>query len=425
MNEINDTKPIPDEPKAYTLKILFGPMFGCELHLPVGDYFLIITPALTLQDVDADNMLNFVGEHAVSYTHNTLYIPGNTPSPNLVLRLSAPIEEEEEGKSNSSYNVDILNETECHSTLLRINEVFVYEHIRFAIKADDDEWSEDIKNFVLNPELSAGDSQQAVKRNHNLKKHYILVVCSITLFIVLLVSAIMLYKISERDHQILNLNNALSGSPTPLDIVRGRNDKHLYILTNDYQTMEWIQEGLFRLGKYHDAIPVLLYHEKNEVVDQLNNAGYPVLEIDYTQPQHPIIALWKTLSIKLQQQLIAMTMQKIPFADTVKTVVKTKAQLLQYAQESLARLHIDYRQLNTPGGYAFIIRGSLSDTSLTALNNFITTFNQQWGNRIINFSINMDENWLESKSYLDSSNGYLFINPLHWYFPLKHGDINV
>ncbi|EDA8457966.1 hypothetical protein A4K18_24395, partial [Salmonella enterica subsp. enterica serovar Bredeney] len=34
--------------------------------------------------------------------------------------------------------------------------------------------------------------------------------------------------------------------------------------------------------------------------------------------------------------------------------------------------------------------------------------------------INLNENWLQNKSYLENINGdgYVFLDPSHWYFPL-------
>lgn len=148
------------------------------------------------------------------------------------------------------------------------------------------------------------------------------------------------------------------------------------------------------------------------------------MQIDYTKPQHPVIILWQDLSPIQQEKLTSLALQKIPFALDIQVFIKNKQQLLQDARQGLDRMHINYRQINSSSGYALVIRDALSDNALSALQRFINDFNRQWGTHIINFSINLNENWLENKSYLDSSNGYLFLNPRHWYFPLKQGDIN-
>lgn len=418
-NDITDDMPAPEAQKKFTLKVLFGPMFGCELHLPADDYFLIINPGPALQDTSAAPMTT--GEHAAAYTQNTLYLPCDMPSPNIILRLSAPCEDEE---SKGGYRLEVQGVEKSYPALLNENEVFVHEHIRFAIKRSEDEWPEDIKNFNLPPANDAEFSEQDQLEEFNAKRNHTLIIGSIILLLLMLTAAVIWYKKLDNDRQVLTLNEALAGAPMPLDIVRGRDDNLIYILATQFQAMEWAQEALFKLQEKNTVVPVWLSQQRNEVITQLAKAGYPVLQIDYSKPQHPVIALYRGLTPQEDKQFKSAALQKIPFALDIRTQVKTKSQLLQEARQGLDRLHIYYRQINTSGGYALVIRDALSDNALRALQRFIKNFNHQWGTRVINFSINLDENWLQDKSYLDSSNGYLFLNPRHWYFPLKKGDIN-
>lgn len=419
MNELNDDMPVPEALKKFTLKVLFGPMFGCELHLPADDYFLIINPGLAPQDNATGTMLP--GEHAAAYTQNTLYLPCDMPSPNIILRLSALFRDEE---SEEGYRLEVQGVDRSYPALLKENEVFVHEHIRFAIKPSEDDWPEDIKNFNLPPALDAEFSEQEKLEEFNAKKNHALVFGSIILLLLVITAGVIWYKKLESDRQVLTLNEALAGAPMPVDIVRGRDNNLIYVLIQNFQAMEWTREALFKLQGKDSVIPVWLTQQRNEVITQLADAGYPVLQIDYSKPQHPAIALYRGLTLQEEKNFKAIVLQKIPFALDIKVLVKTKAQLLQEARQGLDRLHIYYRQINSTSGYALVVRDALSDSALRSLQNFIKQFNHQWGNRVINFSINLDENWLQDKSYVDSSNGYLFLNPRHWYFPLKQGDLN-
>ncbi|AHM72781.2 PrgH/EprH family type III secretion apparatus protein [Yersinia hibernica] len=417
MNKITDEMPAPEAQKKFTLKVLFGPMFGCELHLPADDYFLIINPGLALQDTSAASIS--AGDHAVTYTQNTLYLPCDMPSPNIILRLSAPFEDEE---STGGYRLEVQGVDKSYPALLNENEIFLHEHIRFAIKCSEDEWPEDIKNFNLPPLFDAEFIKQEKLEEFNTKKSHTLIIGSIALLLLLLAAAVIWYKKLDNDQQVLTLNEVLAGAPMPLEIVRGHDNNLIYVLATKYQAMEWAQEAIFKLqekNSNNSVILVWLSQQKNEAISQLAKAGYPVLQIDYSKPQYPTIALYRGLTPQEEEQFKSVALQKIPFALDIKTLVKTKAQLLQEARQGLDRLHIYYRQINTSNGYALVVRDALSDTTLRALQYFIKEFNHQWGTRVINFSINLDENWLQDKSYLDSSNGYLFLNPRHWYFPLK------
>lgn len=419
MSELIDDMRVPDTQKKFTLKVLFGPMFGCELNLPADDYFLIINSGLALQD--SSTVTISPGEHAAAYTQNTFYLPCDMPSPNIILHLSALFRDEEAGEG---YKLEVQGVDKSYTALLKENEIFIHEHIRFAIKSSEGEWPEDIKNFNLPPTLDAEFSEQRKLEEFKAKKNHTLTIGSIILLLFLITAAVIWYKKLESDQQVLTLNEALAGAPMLVEIARGRDNNLIYVLTHNFQAMEWTREALFKLQGKDSVVAVWLSQQRNEVISQLANAGYPVLQIDYSKPQHPIIALYRGLTPQEEQNFKSTALQNIPFALDIKTLVKTKTQLLDTARQGLDRLHIYYRQINSPNGYALVVRDALSDSALRALQNFIKQFNHQWGNRVINFSINLDENWLQDKSYLDSSNGYLFLNPRHWYFPLKQGDLN-
>lgn len=420
MNEITEAMPVvPETKKSYTLKVLFGPMFGCELNLPADDYFIIINQCIAIDDTGSTAISS--GEHAAAYTYNTLYIPCDRPSPNLILRLSAPAEE---GEGPGNFRVEIQDQNNSFPTTVYENDIFTREHIRFALKRSEDEWSESIRNFSLAPNLDAEFKGQETIAEFNAKKHHTLIVGAAILLILMISAAVIWYKKLESDSQVLNLNETLAGAPAAIDIYRGRENSTIYVLATNYQALEWVKEALFKLGENNNVVPLWLVQHQKATSEVLIKSGYPVVQIDYSKPQHPVIILWQALSPAQQEQLTSLALQKIPFALDVQVFIKSKQQLLQDARQGLDRMHIHYRQINSPSGYALVIRDALSDNALLALQRFIKDFNRQWGTHIINFSINLNENWLENKSYLDSSNGYLFLNPRHWYFPLKQGDIN-
>lgn len=402
----------------YTLKILFGPMFGCELHLPADDYFLIINAGLALQDKSAVQATS--QEHAAYYAQNTLYIPCDKPSPNIILRLSEYLNTEEE----TGVRVEVQDVNGSFNTTLKENEIFTHEHVCFAFKRSEDEWSEEIKNFnyptVVEPELTDTDKINIF----NTKKRRAIIIGSILFIILLILAVFVWYKNAAYDRRVLTLNEVLAGAPAHLEIVKSKDNKTIYVLAQRLPEMEWAQEALFKIKDETHVVPVWLHKQRQTVITQMSKSGFPVLQIDYTKPQHPVVAIYKQLTINEEANLKAAALKQIPFAQDIRTMVKTKDQLLKDARQGLDRLHIYYRQINTSTGYALVVRDALSDTSLSALQKFIKAFHQQWGNSVITFSINLDENWLQNKSYLDSNDGYLFLNPRHWYFPIKHGDLN-
>lgn len=68
---------------SYTLKILFGPMYGSDLILPPKTYSIIIGRSQSLMiDAQGDEQ-----GHACQYAHNTLFIPYEARHINMTLHL--------------------------------------------------------------------------------------------------------------------------------------------------------------------------------------------------------------------------------------------------------------------------------------------------------------------------------------------------
>ena len=403
--------------KNYSLKVLFGPMFVCELHLPANDYFLIINPALNLQEKKSELVSSNENVHAAYYSVNTLYIPCDLRSPNILLCLSEHYQDE----NGFYFNIEIHDE-EGHNykSTFRENEIFVHEHIRLAVKKSDDEWSDDIKCFRALPLITSTENDTPspkTKKNRLIAISVVLVLSMAFLFL-----SIFFYSKTSTNQKVMTLSEGLSGAPAPLEVVKGRENKNIYILAQQSREMEWAKEAINKMHKKDNLFLVLLSKNKKDIIDELSRMGYPVLQFDYSSAEHPVLAVYRTLTHQEEIDLIKITLQKIPYALGLDFIVKTKEQLVKDARQGLDKLNIHYRLINTATGYSLVIRDALSDNTLNSLYNFISNFTQQWGDTVITFPINLDENWLQNKSYLDSKNGYLFLNPRHWYFPLNNKD---
>lgn len=400
--------------KNYSLKVLFGPMFGCELKLPENDYFLIINPALNLKDKTLESVSGGDHEHAAYYAVSTLYIPCDLSSPNIFLRLSERHQDDE----GFYFDIEIYDENgNNQKSSFRENDIFIYEHIRLAVKHSDDEWSDDIKYFRDLPLITATEDYNVQKETNKKRLITILVVLLSTIFLFL---SVFIYSQISADQQVVSLSEVLSGAPSPLEVVKGRENKNIYILAQKSREMEWAKEAIHKMHNQENLFLILLSKNKKDIIDELSKMGYPVLQFDYSLPQHPVLALYRTLTNQEEIDLIKIIHKKIPYALNINFIVKTKEQLVSDAQQGLDKLNVHYRLIKTATGYSLVIRDALSDNTLNSLYEFIDFFTQQWGDIVIRFSINLDENWLQNKSYLDSAKGYLFLNPRHWYFPLNN-----
>ncbi|QUG74581.1 PrgH/EprH family type III secretion apparatus protein [Erwinia sp. E602] len=401
----------------YTLKLLFGPMVGCELLLPAEDYFLLINPGSALKV--EDETLTPAQQHAAHYTLNTLYIPCDTHSPNITLRLSHP--SENEGKNAFQLEIQDLNGT--ITEVIEENAVFSYKHIHFSIKRHEQAWSDAVLNFNSLSALPQNPLQHGSASSSQKTTKLYLSGLFLTLSILFAATAVW-YKNSNVEQHVSTLSDALAGAPGPVEIVKGRDNGTIYILTQGLPEMEWATQTINKLNQTNKVLPVWLSKHRQKVIEELTLAGFPVLQINYGSPEHPGIAVYRKMSPSEVKRFRTAVLNAIPFATDFATTLKSKEQLLAEARQGLDRLNIVYRQVKTDNGYVLVIRDTLSDNVLMALRNSILNFNQKWGEKIINFSVNLDEDWLKNKSYTTSAENYIFLNPKHWYFPLKQREKN-
>lgn len=404
----------------FTLKILFGPMFGCELHLTAEDYFLIINSKNSLFPANAEVALEHA--HSAHYTYNTLYIPYDLPAPNILFRLSSLSGYEGE----KAVGIDVYGLSDTYTTELCENEIFTHENICFAFKQSRDKWSDKIINYKpLNAKRnnrSESDDLLATKKTKRLTFLFL----SVMLVTSLVITFFYFYNshASQYDNRIATLNKELSGNSMSFNIVKGRDDEVIFVLVSQKHEMEWLKEALSKLNENSRVVPVWLAQQKKTVVSQLVQAGHPVLQIDDSLPLHPVIAVHRQLEKIEEESLKSDVLKKIPYALGAEVLFIPKENLLTEARNGLDSLNIQYRQVKASTGYSLIIRDALSDVILLRLSDFIENFRSKWGSEMINFSVNLDDNWLLNKSYIDSNDGYLFLNPRHWYFPLNLGDIS-
>lgn len=402
----------------FTLKILFGPMYGSELHLIAEDYFIIINSGSVFTKMKSESIP--AQDHPVNYTHNTLYIPCDVPSPNLLLRLSKFLDSDE--VNNTS--VEIYGLSDMYETTLSENKIFMHQHIRFAFKRTEDEWHPEIRDYnSLHADkillLEKGEKTKSKTKGRMLIYFFLfsLVACLIGL-------PVYWHKKKPENSHLLNLSEALAGSSSPLIIVKSRDEKSIFVLVQNLPDMEWVKEALFKLKENQSVIAVSLKQQQQHNIRKLLQADHPVLQLDYSSPQHPVIAVYRQLNHIEETSLKTDILENIPYASDVRIIFKSKDDLLNDARNGLDKLNVYYRQFNTETGYSLIIHDALNDVTLRNLRYFITDFERKWGNTHIKLTINLEEDWMINKSYFDSTNGYLFLNPRHWYFPLKSGDIN-
>lgn len=382
-----------------TLKVLFGAMYGCDFHLSKDNYFILTNTGVgeggKLGENDKYNCAT-----SVDFYYKTLYIPFNEQSHNFLLKF--------QGSSPDEYEIDICDENNgIRSYHVKYNSLFFYDGIRIAIKRECDVWSDNVIAYYQN-------------QNQTLKKRSVTgYILFFSMFII--ASVLGFYNLSESKNPKDMLNTFLSGLAlsSSVKIIESKVNHRIYILTQDISDMNYIQGNIGNKKEY--IIPIYLPELKKKIVDDLYTAGNPIIQIDFSKPQQPVLYLSQKVGNNEINNIKHFVLEKAPFVKIVNFLICDKKVLLTQAQQGLQRLNVLFRLISTPDGYALIAQGALDEHQLFALNNFINEFYEQWGDKIINFSVTLDENILQNKSYVEpfNSGGYIFLSPRHWFFPLN------
>ncbi|ELD0488015.1 hypothetical protein QUQ58_004614 [Escherichia coli] len=388
--------------ELFEIKIFFGAMYGSELTLPEDDYF-IITRTKTIEDGNGqENKYENIG--SANFIYKTLYFPGGTTTPNFLLMLK---------KRTDRYVVVIYSETGPRRYYtLKSNEIFCHDGVYFAVKKMSEKWSDEVDNFSRNKFFI--QKYSCLLRG---RKRDFIVWLSI---ILLCLFVLFLFWADSSRVESSQKNSFLSEAPWPLSIVDSPRTHFRYVLTKNVHEMDWVNGALLKVKGENNVIPVLLPKVQKNVIDEMYFAGFPVLQINFSNPQNPVLYLSRAMVNSESDALKKKLFEKIPFITAITFIVCDRNELLEQARQGLVRLNVAFKQVRTTNGYALIAQESLNDHQLFNLNNFIENFYEQWGDKYISFSINLNENWLQNKSYLENINGggYVFLDPSHWYFPL-------
>lgn len=392
----------------FDVKILFGSLHGCEFHLPVGDYFFIT-------DSDSKDLTSQLSTKAepnnvqASLNQNILYLPCNSPTPNFHLHIKQRhLASGDDDMFSIAINISEDDNPSIHE--LVENQIFNSGNIRLVIKKSTHEWNYTSLDLDTEHPLVSLTSQFTIKN---------FIISTVTLLTLIVLSVFLLWRSNSSSEQhIQNIDNFLSDSPTPISILNSRDtDPAFYVLTSDYHEIEWLREAITKYTGEERISPVFIPQVQKNTIEKLRNNGLPVLQLNLDTVQHPEILIQRSLTTNEQSKLKQIIAEQLPFVIDTKTKIVSPNSLIDIAKGELDKLHIFYKVIQSAHGSALIIHEELSDTQLYSLKNFIKDFYANWGNKSVTFSINLDEDWLNDKSYVNAAYSYVFLTPKHWYFP--------
>lgn len=388
---------ISDKTGAITLRLLNGGLRGCEFQLAPGKTLFIVK-----NENDAS------GEVGVpDLPEDAIYIPMAQGGVNFEVWVGKELGE--------GITVRVLDRAGAHDIACTLHTICKVGTVEFALKRHMELWQEKI---LFYPRVLAVPTPMKItpaKKN----PPYLIFLVSGTLALALI--AYFWKPLFNPQHQTAALMALLNDSTGKLHVFKGR-DNIFYVIADNERDASWAKQVLVR-NHFSKPVKVATYtEEENRIAQQIsdNNPVFSYYALRLQQPDQPKLLFSHEraeLNTEAREALLHKLEQWLPYATQVTLIPIADATVVKQARAGLDRLGISYTQTNQTAGTNFTIRGQIEDGALQKARAFIDDFYHQWGQRYVQFSIELKDDPFKDKSFQYGNQGYIKMTPSHWYFP--------
>ncbi|WP_302476588.1 PrgH/EprH family type III secretion apparatus protein [Candidatus Williamhamiltonella defendens] len=119
-------------------------------------------------------------------------------------------------------------------------------------------------------------------------------------------------------------------------------------------------------------------------------------------------------SLNLMQSL----KEQMPYAKEIKIIDISDQEVASQAEAGIQKISVPYIRQDHGNSVTFVIKGALEDGHIQQLRRFVVNYNKAWGQQYVQFSIELQDDWLKGKSLKYGHQGsYVKVSPGYWYFP--------
>lgn len=387
-----------DKNGAITLRLLNGGLRGCEFQLAPGKTLFIVK--------NENDALGEVG--APDLPEDAIYIPMAQGGVNFEVWVDKDLGEE-------GITVRVLDLAGARDMVCALHSICKVGAVEFALKRHMEAWQEKI---LFYPRVLA--SPLPLKITPKKKNPPYLIFLAGALLILALI-AYFWKPLFNSQHQTAALTALLNGATGKLHVFKGR-DNIFYVIADNERDASWARQVLVR-NKFSKPTKVATYtEEENRIAQKISDSNpiFAYYALHLQQPDQPKLLFSyerAELNSAAREDLSRKLVQWLPYATKVELIPIADAAVVNQARSGLDRLGISYTQTNKSASTNFTIRGQNEDGSLQKARAFIDDFYRQWGQRYVQFSIELKDDPFKDKSFQYGNQSYIKITPSHWYFP--------
>lgn len=390
--ENNDKFLSQDLLESYAIRLLSGPLNGCEYEILNGRVLVIVGNDVSLGRSDSFSEL----------PENTIVIPYGeltgsfeviiTTDPDLVVTIRELTAQEPEDRT------------------LTLNQQIEVLGLKFAVKVKNEVWQYSIPGIVENNITST--------RQHFFSSTLFKYV---TLFFLFAIIFIVFYIVNaSNDPQLRHIDKILVNKNRNYEILYGR-DHVIYINTNSLDEAVWVKQAL---EKNQPGKPVRVINPDDESIrifswlaDNFPDLQYFKLQLlDASNPRLTVSKQRNAITQQLIDNLIKGLLQTMPYASNISIAVLDDNVLESQAIETLSAIGISYEKYKTANNVYFNIIGTLSDSELNKINNYVDGYYKQWGKQYVRFNVNLKNQDTNNSSFSYGDNRFEKSQGSKWTF---------
>lgn len=390
--ENNDKFLSQDLLESYAIRLLSGPLNGCEYEIFNGRVLVIVGNDVSLGRSDSFSEL----------PENTIVIPYGeltgsfeviiTTDPDLVVTIRELTAQEPEDRT------------------LTLNQQIEVLGLKFAVKVKNEVWQYSIPGIVENNITS---TRQHFFRSTQFKY--------VTLFFLFAIIFIAFYIVNaSNDPQLRYIDKILVNKNRNYEILYGR-DHVIYINTNSLDEAVWVKQAL---EKNQPGKPVRVINPDDESIrifswlaDNFPDLQYFKLQLlDASNPRLTVSKQRNAITQQLIDNLIKGLLQTMPYASNISIAVLDDNVLESQAIETLSAIGLSYEKYKTANNVYFNIIGTLSDSELNKINNYVDEYYKQWGKQYVRFNVNLKNQDTNNSSFSYGDNRFEKSQGSKWTF---------
>ena len=385
------------------LRLLNGPLCGCEYHLRDGATLVVAGAANDLlgspetQDGEQPASMPVFPEH-------TIVVP---------MEGGRNFEVIIDDNARDGFRLRTLD-PEVEESVQDYQEICHVGTLAFAVRPPHEEWADGIVNALPTPPIEENDRRRRVI-------WFAKILVGVIAVFALTASGLYLWNKFKSDKRVADAASVIAGATEQYRVLNGR-DGAIYIFAKNERDASWARQAMSRQGMIGSArISTLRFEEAR--INQLLQASFPSLafhRLKLGDPEKPVLVLSQErgqISSQMRKSLTASLNDWMPYAQSIDIISWSDAMLDAQAKRGLDQIGVDYERVANAGSVTYTVQKGLSDIDLARLQEFTEGFYRDFGTRFIYFSVALKDDPFKGKSYKYGGPGYIKLTQHHWFFP--------